>query len=349
MSILEGVAASDFHLQGLDKHFDDGDDRIIAEIDKIYQYCLTNGIKHFFMPGDMSDTPDIGWDTYGKLFMLLKKYDGKVWTYYIAGNHDFADIENTSMNFLELLARSNVFKTFKIYLKPAREVIDDVPVNFLPFPCLETLSKGKMGGLNFAHVEYSGAIGDNGRALKTKHELSTHKNDFTISGHIHQYQYMKAKRAVYCGNPFQKNFGESLPKGFVHFRAEVKGNRVDVEHKFVENKPGFTLQTVHVNDLNDFKKLRHDDSIRYRLIIDEEVPIPPDLRVKYPNITGEIRQSGKTVKHSIEEAEQQLNKPSINPRTGLKQFLAAEGLDKKSIKQAIEEVKIAQNKRGLAV
>lgn len=345
--MLEGIALSDLHLDGLNKHFIDGNDRIIAEMEKVYQYAMKNGVKYIFMPGDLADTPDLDWETYGKLFMFLKRYDGKIHTFYIAGNHDFADIENTSMNFLELLAREGVFKTFKIYLKPERTEIEGVPINFLPFPCLETLST-KKGALNFAHVEYSGAIGDNGRALKTKHELSTHKNDFTISGHIHQYQFMKAKRAVYCGNPFQKNFGESLPKGFIHFKAEMNGDKVVFEHKFVENKPNFTLQVIMINDLNDFKKLKHDDSIRYKLVIDPDVPVPPDLRIKYPNITGDIRVGNKSVKNNAVEEIVPVQRADINPRLGLKKFLSAEGMDKKMIKAAVQEVKKAQDKLGFA-
>ena len=43
--ILEGIATSDFHFDGLNKHFTDGNERIIQELEKIYQYALKNGIK----------------------------------------------------------------------------------------------------------------------------------------------------------------------------------------------------------------------------------------------------------------------------------------------------------------
>lgn len=346
MADLEGVVFSDVHLDGLNKHFVDGNDRILAEMEKIYQYALENGIKHVFIPGDLSDTPDLDWDTYGKLFDLFLKYDDVVNTYYSAGNHDFADIENTSMNFMHKLANSKAFKRLKIYLQPERVVIENVPVNFLPYPCLKTLST-KQGALNFAHVEYSGAIGDNGRSLKTKHELETHKNDFTISGHIHQYQYMKAKRAVYCGNPFQKNFGESLPKGFIHFKASMDGNRIAFEHKFVENKPGFTLQNIEINDLNDYKKLKFSDNVRYKLHVDEEVPIPPDLMIKYPNITGGIHKTGQKKANKTEEESIKLTTADIDPLFGLKDFLVAEGFDKDMIKAAHKEVKKARDRLGI--
>lgn len=345
MADLEGVAFSDVHLDGLKKHFPDGNDRIIKEMDKIYQYALENGIKHVFIPGDLTDTPDLDWDTYGKLFDFFQKYDGVIHTYYSAGNHDFADIENTSMNFMHKLANSRAFKTLRLFLKPERVVIENVPVNFLPYPCLQTLST-QQGALNFAHVEYTGAIGDNGRTLKTKHELETHKNDFTISGHIHQYQYMKAKQAVYCGNPFQKNFGESLPKGFIHFKATLVKNKVEFQHKFVENKPGFTLQNVHIEDLNDYKRLKHDANIRYKLHVAEDIPIPADLMIQYPNITGGIHKAGKAQTKDTEIAVKQVD---IDLKFGLKEFLGAEGLDKALIKEARKDLKNACNFLGITL
>lgn len=347
MSELEAIALSDLHFDGLNKHFVDGNERIIQEMEKIYQYALKNGIKHVFMPGDLADTPDLDWDTYGKLFEFLLKYDGLVSTYYIAGNHDFADISNTSMNFLHRLSKSKAFKTLHIYLKPERVVIEGVPVNFLPYPCLETLST-KQGALNMAHVEYSGAIGDNGRVLKTKHELATHKNDFTVSGHIHQYQFMPTKRAVYCGNPFQKNFGESLPKGFIHFKASMVGNKVDFKHKFVENKPNFQLINVYVEDLNDYKKLEHSNNIRYKLHVDPEVPVPADLMLNYPNITGGIFVTGQKKVKGVEEQELKIEKVDIDLTSGLKKHLVAEGLDKRMIKMARKEVELAKNFLGIS-
>jgi DNA repair exonuclease SbcCD nuclease subunit len=344
---LEGIAFSDVHLDGLNKHFPDANDRILAEMEKIYQYAYSNGIKHVFIPGDLSDTPDLDWDTYGKLYDLFLRHDENLYTYYIMGNHDFGDIENTSMNFMHKLATSKAFKRLKIILKPERVVIENVPVNFLPYPCLKTLST-KQGALNFAHVEYSGAIGDNGRSLKTKHELETHKNDFTISGHIHQYQFMKAKRAVYCGNPFQKNFGEALPKGFIHFKASMDGNRVAFQHKFVENKPNFTLQNVEINDLNDYKKLVYADNVRYKLHVAEDVPIPADLMIQYPNITGGIHKAGAKKSNVSEDESIKVENIDIDPMFGLKEFMVAEGFDKEMIKAGRKEVKKACARLGIS-
>lgn len=344
---FEAIFTSDWHLTGLNKHFSDGDERILAEGEKIFQYAMNNGIKYVIIPGDISDTPNMPFDTYTGLFNLLYKYDKHLTIIYVAGNHDFENIEKMSMNFMYRLSKTRAFKNLKIVLKPERILIEDVPVNLLPYPALKTLSK-KQGALNIAHVEYTGAIGDNGRALKTKHELQSHKNDFTISGHIHQYQYMKAKRALYCGNPFQKNFGESLPKGFVHARATLVGDRVEVEHKFVENKPAFTLINLHINDLNDLKKLKHDTNIRYKLHFDPEVPMPADLMLQYPNITGGIQWTGNKAVDNVDIDTIKIERADIDPEFGLRDFLGAEGLDLKEIKRAIKEVQTAKNSLGFS-
>lgn len=348
--MLEGIATSDWHLTGLEKHFPEThDDRVFTEIDKIYQYALKNGIKHVFVPGDISDTPHLPTDSYIALVLHLKKYDGLIETHYIAGNHDFSDISKTSLDFLKVLCDQGFFKTFHLYLQPKRVNIEGVPVNFLPYPCMETLSRENKGALNFAHVEYSGAIGDNGRKLKTKHELSVIENDYTVSGHIHQYQHIPSKRAVYCGNPFQKNFGEALPKGFIHFQAERKKGRIHFKHKFVDNRPNFALHNIQIEDLSDLKQLKHDDNIRYKLHVGADVVLPADIMIQYPNITGGVfTATGK--KANIEEEMNELivERSVISVKSGLKPYLSSQGLNKKQIREAKALVEEAISHCGLS-
>ncbi len=347
--MLEGVVTSDWHIDAMRKHFPDYLDRVFAELNKICQYAIKNGIRHVFIPGDISDTPSLAYDDYIALVLFLKKYDGLLNFHYIAGNHDFSDVDKTSLDLLGVLCDNKFFKTVTLYLQPARVVIDDVPVNFLPFPCLKTLST-KQGAVNFAHVEYSGAIGDNGRTLKTKHELETHPNDFTVSGHIHQYQYMEKKRAVYCGNPFQKNFGEKLPKGFIHFKARMQGNKVEFKHKFVDNRPSFILQNVDIETNADFSKLKSDANIRYKIRLAPDVVPPSDILLQYPNITGGIfaQATGKKVSGELDDlSELIIPRSTINIQTGLKRHLIAEGYDAQKIKVARQLVKEARNQLGV--
>lgn len=196
--MLEALSTSDFHLEGMSKHFLDATNRQLKEVDKIYQYAMSKGVQHIFWPGDLSDTPKMSFGTYMKLVMFLKKYDGIINTYYIGGNHDRSDVENTSCDLLKLLQSHGFFKSFRIFLEPEQDRIDGTLVNFCAWPCKESMSE-KEGALNMAHVEYNGAIGDNGRKMKVNKDFASYKRDFTVSGHIHQYQHMKQQRVIFNG------------------------------------------------------------------------------------------------------------------------------------------------------
>lgn len=350
MAVLEGIATSDWHFCGLAKHFPDHIERQLHEIDKVYQYAIANGVRHVFVPGDISDTPHMPYEVYIALVLFLKKYDGMIHTHYIPGNHDFSDVKKTSMDLLHVLAEENFFETFHLYMTHTRKKIEGCRVNFLPYPFNEAPESSKPA-LNFSHVEYNGAINDTGRKMRIKDEFIQNPGDFNISGHIHQYQYLKSKRALYCGNPFQKNFGESLPKGFVHFKAHSGAEKVSLRHKFVNNKPDFQFVNVTIESRDDFAKLSESDAYRYKLWLAPGVEIPRDLRLKFPNITGGIFDlESKSQAKDIEMAEKALVDPNANKvdlMFGLKDYLRSEGFKKKEIKSARSIVKQAANELGL--
>lgn len=349
--MLEAISTSDWHLDGMGKHFIDATQRQLKEIDRIYQYAIKKGIKHVFIPGDISDTPHMKTSTYLQLVLFLKKYDGLINTYYVGGNHDRSDAENTSCDFLKLLADHKFFKSFRIFLQPEQDRIDGTLVNFCAWPCPETMTE-KEGALNLAHITVTGAIGDNGRKLTAKDEFKVHKNDYTVSGHIHQYQHLKSKRCIYNGNPYQKNFGESLPKGFVHLKARTERRVVEVRHRFVDNNPHFQLHTVVIESPTDFQKLKDSNNIRYKLLVAPDVLVPPDLRITYPNITGgifnaETKKASDGVQELVEVIDAQ-RLPKVKPTTGLKQYLSSEGFGKRQIKDAVSAVKEAMNELGIS-
>lgn len=348
--MLEAISTSDFHLEGMNKHFKDATRRQLREVDKVYQYAMNKGVKHVFIPGDISDTPKMSPSTYMQLLLFLKKYDGIINTYYIGGNHDRSDSENTSCDLLKLLCEHKFFKTFRIFLEPEQDRIEDVLVNFCAWPCNESLTETE-GSVNFAHVATNGSIGDNGRKIKVAEDFSSHKNDYTVSGHIHQYQHIEKQRIVYNGNPYQKNFGEKIPKGFIHFRANTVKDKVKFTHRFVDNMPGFTLQTVTIETAADFKKLRSDDNVRYKLLVAPDILIPTDLRVMYPNITGGIfnAQTNKATESITDIVDMpETASIKIQPTHGLKDYLKAQGFSKKDmvlakglVKEAMQELNLS--------
>lgn len=351
--MLEGISTSDWHFNGLKNLFPNNHiDLQLHEIEKVFKYAVENGIKHVFVPGDISDTPDMGIDAYTKLIILLKKYCPYFTVYYLAGNHDFSDISKTSLDFLRVLILEGFFDDkVKLYAEPTQFKLDGVMVNMLPHPAESSIPHDKPC-LNFAHVEYNGAIGDNGRKLKTKHELQVDPRDWTVSGHIHKYQNLKSKRATYNGNPFQKNFGECLEKGFIHFKAKYKNGKLIFKHEFIDNTPEFRLETHIIEAQADFSKLKKSETTLYRLYVDPSVTIPDNLRIEYPNIRQLKDSQGKKLSEleSADSFKQELiSIPKISPIKGLKVQMKADGFKSKDFKRAKAILEQEASNLGVAI
>lgn len=346
---MKGIATGDWHLGSLEKHFDNALERQFHEIDKMYQYAVSKGIPHIFVNGDISDTPVLSYSAYIMLFNFLRKYDGIIETHYIAGNHDFAEVGKTSLDFLKVLCDNGIFKSFHVYLQPEQKKIEDTYVNFCPYPVLEAIDC-KRGALNLCHVEYNGALGDNGRKMRVKaeSEFTQPDKDFTISGHIHQYQMLESKRALYSGNPYQKNFGEALPKGYVRFETESKKGILNFDHRFVNGNPDFTLRQLLIEQTSDLEQLKKNDSIRYKLWIGNKVKVPDDLLSRYPNITGGIfdLETKKKTENIVER--EKVEAHTFDLKFGLKKFLKKQGHDKKQIKMGQSIVDEVLNELGIS-
>lgn len=347
---MKGIATGDWHLDSLYKHFGESAlSRQVAEIEKIIQYAISKGIRHVFVNGDIADTPVLSCNAWIALYHLIKKYDGIVDIYYLAGNHDFAEVGKTSLDFLKVLCDNGSFKTFHIFLEPETRKIEDTYVNFCPYPCLEA-PEVKRGALNMCHVEYNGALGDNGRKLRVKQEaeFTQPDKDFCVSGHIHSYQLLESKRAVYAGNPYQKNFGESLPKGFIRFESESKKDNLLFDHRFVNGNPAFQLQQLVIERTKDLEKLRNDDSIRYKLWHSGKVKVPDDLLSRYPNITGGVfdLETKKKTENVVER--EKIESHTFDLQFGLKKFLKKQGHDKRQIKEGFAILTEALTELGLA-
>lgn len=340
--MLHAVVTSDWHLEAMEKHFSNSVDIQLQDVDKIYRYAVEQGIPNVLILGDISDTAKMSDDTKRKLLQFFLRYDGIINTYYVGGNHDWADHTTTSMDLIATLCEWNFLKTFKMYLRPEQIEIDGVVVNMLPYPATESI-KSKRPCLNLCHTETIGAIGDNGRPLKTSHDLVVHERDVTISGHIHLYQWLRDKKFLYCGSPYQKTFGESLPKGYCEIRVKEVGKKLDFKHRFLEAKPSFILQTMLIKDQSDFTKLETNPNIRYRLYIEDGVIVPADLRVRIPNI-AQVLGASKTQTLVLEQKSVVIT----NPKSGLKDLLVSEGATKRQLNMCKKFVENALHEIGFA-
>ena len=342
--MLHGISTSDWHLTGMTRVLQDPTSWQIREIHKPYKYALDNGIKHVFVPGDICDSDHMDDHTFIQLVTLLLTYDEHVHTWYIRGNHDIAHKHKSSLDVLEFMCNNGFFKNFRIISKPKAISIDGVSVGFIPFPNTEVTSKRPP--LIFAHVEEPGAVGDNGRPLKCKEsQVIRRKGDYMITGHIHQYQNLESRRTLYNGSLYQKNFGESLPKGFIEFKAEYVKGQLQVYHEFINSHPNFELHTIHIKKTSDWDKIKEDPSLRYKVLVDKSsgVVVPKDITIKRPNIVYLNGVDSLVKVKDVHELEGQslANLPKFNPVRGLRAYLEKSGLDGELVKLGIQMSKEA--------
>jgi DNA repair exonuclease SbcCD nuclease subunit len=351
---LKGIVSSDFHIGGMLKVLNNPLQHQITEIEKVYNYALSNSIEHMFNPGDLSHTPELTDTELIALIALFLKYDEHINSYYIAGNHDVESVKASSLDLLETIVNAGLYKRLKIYKKPTVETIDGVNVVFMPFPHL-TVPRTKRPPLVFAHIETAGAIGDNGRPLKTGNDekFKRQKGDFVISGHLHQYQYLKEKRILFGGSLYQTNFGESLPKSYMTISARYAEGKLKVNHSRIINKPNFVLETKIISSEDDWDQLSEEHTVRYRVLVEEGLVVPKKIAQQLKNIVSisGLNKSNKVAMEGIIDTEGKLstanNLPTFKITTGLKKYAKEAGLTNEQLKKAQRWAKEAAVSLGI--
>jgi DNA repair exonuclease SbcCD nuclease subunit len=348
---LRGLVSSDWHLGSLKSVLGQSASKLLlAEIDKVYRYAVSNGIEHVFVPGDLFDTPVLEADTLiGILSLLIKYQKTGVKTYYIAGNHDFSEKGRTSLDVLKTLTDSEMVKNLYVYTEDTTEEIDGIDITFLPYPSTKSatyLAKKKscVGHLNFAHVDIAGALNDLGREMSVddEHNYKHGTTDFTISGHIHRHQLIANKSFLYSGTLYQKSYSEQLPKGFVEFEAGYDDLRVHVKYKLINNTPSFVLSSVKVDDETDFDSLSEhltiNSSTKFRLLVDKGIKLPGDFLLDNKNILKVVGVKDKAdlVDYRAKLEEDTTNESLIaDPIYGLEGYLKSRGHGKQDIERSV--------------
>lgn len=340
MMALHGVVTSDWHLMGVTRFFPENHiKRQLDEIHKPFRYAIEHSIEHVFVLGDIADTPFIDEEVLISLITLLLSYDTVLNTYYLMGNHDFAQKGKTSMNVLRLLVKEKFFKRFQLFEHPKQKKIEGIWVNFMPWPHNDsTKMPEQVAALNLVHLEIAGALTDNGMQTK-KGEYTCRPEDYTVSGHIHQYQELKKRRVLYVGGLAQKTFGEKLPKGFIDLQARMNKGLLRVNHSFVNSMPSWELRNIRIESKADWKKISDDPKFLYKVSVAEGVIVPTNIRELYPaifDINGERKQVEEYV---AENRADTVPKFSLTYR--LNNYLTAQGLSTKHLSKARGMVKEA--------
>lgn len=316
--MLEGVAVGDCHLDKLHRHFGDAAiDLQIAEIEKPLQYAEKMGLKNAFFLGDISDDERLSDEGKIALINLFHRWDNRLNIYVILGNHDFRLNGYHSLQVIEELQKFNIFKTIKFISKPKQVKMKGVTVNFLPFPATRP-SKDmvrKHQVVNVAHLERPGALRDNGTKI-TKGGVPSKDKDHWLIGHLHTKQELGLN--YFPGTVYQLNFGESLPKGFVHFSYKQVGTKVKAKYKWIQTNPAFKFFNVDVEKASDLKEISDNPLYKYKLFVSKGVKLPNNFLVDKPNIVSVAGYSSKEELKTIKQAEAI---PDFNMRGQLKSWL----------------------------
>lgn len=344
---LQFIVSSDWHLDGgLTRFFPTNAlEKQIHEIKKPFAYAVETGTKHLMVPGDISDKARLSEDTLISAVGLFMAYAKYVKVHYTLGNHDFAHVGKTAVDVLKLFSETGAVRNLTVYDKPTIRELEGVDCCFMPYPHV-AVPKHDRPKLIFAHIEEQGALGDNGLALKKVGlKLERPKEDFVFSGHLHTYQFLKGRRLVFCGSPYQKNFGESLPKGWVDCSARYSSSgELRVKHEFVNGLPSFVLQNVTIENDADWNKLEAGDQVFYKVQLGEGIVAPKNITRDIPNIVylnGQTFKGRTRIELGDGEAKTDADLPKITPLTGLSKMLEAFEFNKKEIKHCTGMVKEA--------
>lgn len=256
---LNFLAVGDIHFESLARYIPEGDyiTPITSTLKQIWEYAKDNAIEHIVLVGDIFDNP-FPKDETKKAF--LKCLDKKLQYHIILGNHDFANTYENSLNLCKYFVQDlGLMENVKFYLKPEVVEINNVKLNFLPFPYKTPTCPPP--AICFGHFETKGSISDSGRVFKDGAILD--ENYTWILGHLHRQQGL-----IYPGSICQHKFGEPVNKYFF----DVKVNSDDsVEINKVSINTPYKLLDVVINsleDLNNFKK----ENI-YRLYVAEHLDL----------------------------------------------------------------------------
>ena len=282
----------DLHLDKLNKYWPDAIHKQLGDNKKILTYCVRTGIKHIVYLGDISETPNLSDESKEALFFQLEEFHEKYGLLFhiILGNHDYSRKGQHSLKLVSSFATKYLGSGVFIHENPQQQEIDGVPFNFCPFPFFEEYPES----VNVGHFEVSGAKTDSGiKVEKTKH----HPQHFWVMGHLHTRQ--KVRNIFYPGTPYQLNFGERLPKGFLVGNFSYKRGELQRKLEWVEVSPSFTFQSVEALSQKQLESLEFKVNSLYRLYV-KDIVLSTAFLDNHPNVVQVIPLADK---HTLENSE----------------------------------------------
>lgn len=341
--MLSFYAVGDPHLEGIKKLFPNKD-TVKIQLDhlaKIADHAIDNKITYIFLLGDIFDNPFPEKESVLKLLKLFKKYNNINWIA-ILGNHDFSNIQDTSLDVMEYIAHElKALPNVKILFRPYLEKIDGINLCFLPYPYHKREIKTRKPCIVFAHIDINGAKHNNNKVVSNAFNINliNTQGDYWVLGHIHSHQKI-GKRTIYNGTSLQKNFGEEPNKGFVKYTAHYNKGKLIVKHKRIFIDLPYTLHNIQIKKPEDLHKLEKNSNKYYKIFVHEGVTLPPNIQEKYPILKI---QGYKDKNFNLEKSTIDINKDLnviFSPTKGLVKYLVNDyKMTKKNAKKAKKIVK----------
>lgn len=331
-----GVAIGDIHFDALTKYWANANTMQGDAVIKAAHLAVKRfGCKRIVLLGDIAEGIKDSTGAYVRLsedaqqvcLDVLLELQSLAPVDVICGNHDFSSVGNTSLNLFQRMANNRMFKQVRVHTEPCIERVGKMQIQFLPHPHRKA-AKGV--SLAFAHYEVDGAISDSGRKIQCDQPIE--KGCTYIQGHLHTKQ--KVRNHFYPGTLYQKSFGESLPKYFGVFHASEAG--VTVKTQMVE--PPFKLINLQVQSAKDLRNLDTSPTTLYKLFVHDSVKVPDSLLADHQNIVNALEYSDDKEFEALQEATLNLTESEIDLsiEQALPSYLLAQGLDKASIRKAME-------------
>ena len=332
------VFVGDLHLDKLRKLFPELHLKLqFAEINKVCEYCIKQGIRHLIFQGDIGESFRLSEDATEALLRFLHKWDGKLEFHFILGNHDWAENGVHCLRPFVLMYEFKWFKSVHVHSTLSQVTIGGIDFNMMPYPHTKP-PKSKRQAVNVGHFETVGSMRDNGRVIKTGVEVP--KKQVVFCGHLHTPHDVGPVH--YSGTLYQLNFGESLPKSFTVAKFKYSGDRLLKQVKRIPVDPRFKLINLVVEKRSDLKKVDPNPLYLHKLFLSAGIDLPDNFLTKNPNVVNIDGYANKQeLSALIEESFLEFGEGEelvFNHHEGLGEWLTTKGATESQIKRAVELV-----------
>jgi predicted MPP superfamily phosphohydrolase len=280
---IRALFFSDLHLKKANTWFKNGLELQYQAIRRAFQYAVDHGIETVVIGGDISEDHYLDGGALGVLIDLLCEFDGLLDIHIILGNHDVASEEHHSLLPVSRLIKGRRFKSVNVYETPTFRHLNGVPFNFLPFPHgAEARKRIKKPAINVAHLEWRGAVRDNGVSTIGTDGYFHKSDDLWWIGHLHTPQSLQNGRITYCGTLYQCSFGEQMEKSM----CLMEGTAEDLKVTRIPVTLPWRLFNIKVRHQRDLGRLPMELTDLVKLTIGPDIVLPKELPFNIIKVIG---------------------------------------------------------------